>query len=377
MKQYSLLIILILQTSLAAGQYLSNPSFEGPPGIGICPPQWLPFDSGSTPDTEPLDCDHFTASEGETYITLVARGSGATENPNSIENCQATLLQALEAGLCYSFHMDLASRDDVGHYVFGEGFIFYTAAVKLKVYGSNSSSERGELLLETDPILNTQWERVSVTLKPQAALNYLTFEVELSEASSSNGNILIDNLVIDDLLVSTVMLNETYYVSDLPVALEASGGSSYSWSPASGLSCYDCRSPQVNSSVSTTYTCTIWSSLTGCPTNELFILSFINDPDPNDSIPPPRPEEFKIPNVFTPNGDRINDNFEITGLPPYSSLRIFDRSGKEVFSSEQYNSEWDGRDMDNNPLPSDTYWYVLITPGLSGEYKGYVYLKRE
>ena len=369
MKQHIFLMILILQTSLLEGQYLTNASFEGPPGIGICPPEWLPFEPGSTPDTEPLDCDHFPASEGKTYITLVARGSTATENPNSVENCQAALIQALEAGFCYSFHMDLASRDDVGHYVFGEGFIFYTASVKLKVYGSSSSSERGELLLETDPIINTQWETVSITIKPQAEVNYLSFEVQFSEASSSNGNILIDNLVIDDLLVSTVMLNETFSTSDLPITLEASEGSSYSWSPSSGLSCYDCRSPEVNSSVSTTYSCTLLSSLTGCPTNELFILSFTNEPIP--------PGEFKIPNVFTPNGDRINDNFEITGLSPYSSLRIFDRSGKEVFSSEEYNGEWIGRDMDNNPLPSDTYWYVLLTPGLSGEYKGYVYLKRE
>ncbi len=370
MKQYIFLMILILQTTLLAGQYLTNPSFEGPPGIGITPPEWLPFDLVSTPDTEPLDCDHFPASEGETYITLVARGSGSIENPNSFENCQAPLLQPLEAGLCYSFHMDLASRDDLGHYVFGEGFIFYRASVKLMVYGSSSSSDKGELLLDTEPILNTQWETISMTIKPESEVNYLTFEVNFSEASSTSGNILIDNLVIDDLLVSTVMLNETLTTSDLPITLEASEGASYSWSPGSGLSCYDCRSPEVNSNLSTTYTCTLLSTLTGCPSKELFILSFTDDP----IIPP---GEFKIPNVFTPNGDEINDNFEITALPSYSSLLIFDRSGKEVFSSEEYHNEWNGRDMDNNPLPSNTYWYVLITPGLSGEYKGYVYLKRE
>ena len=166
------------------------------------------------------------------------------------------------------------------------------------------------------------------------------------------------------------MLDETYTPSDLPISLEATEGSSYSWSPGSGLSCYDCRSPEVLSSVSTTYTCTLLSSLTGCPSNELFILSFTTDP-----IPPA--ETFKIPNVFTPNGDNINDNFEITGLPPLSSLLIYNRSGKEVFSSEEYKNDWDGRDMENNPLPSGTYWYVLLTPGLSGESKGYIYLKRE
>lgn len=370
MKHYIFFTILLLQMGVSSGQYLSNPSFEGPPGIGITPPEWQPLDPVSTPDTEPLDCDDFPASEGETFITLVARGSGSTDSPNTVENCQAALLQPLEAGLCYTLHMDLASRDDVGHYVFGEGFIFYSASVKLKVYGSSSHSQKGELLLETEPVLNTQWETKSLTIKPGVEVNYLSFELELSEASSSNGNILIDNLGIDDLLVSTVMLDESYAASDLPIFLEASEGSTYSWSPGSGLSCYDCRSPKVLSSVSTTYTCTLLSSLSGCPSNELFILSFTNDP-----IPPS--EAFKIPNVFTPNGDNINDNFEITGLPPLSSLLIYNRSGKEVFSSDEYKNDWDGRDMDSNPLPSGTYWYVLLTPGLSGEYKGYVYLKRE
>lgn len=369
MKHYIFITILLLQTGLSSAQFLSNPSFEGPPGIGLTPPDWLPFDPGSTPDTEPLNCDNYPASEGETYITLVARGSGSEDSPNTVENCQAALLQSLEAGFCYTLHMDLASRDDVGHYIFGEGFKFYSASVKLRVYGSNSSSEKGELLMETDPILNTQWETQSFTLKPNAEINYLCFELELSEASSSNGNLLIDNLVIDEQLVSTVVLDETYAVSDLPISLEASEASSYSWSPASGLSCDDCRSPEVLTSVSTTYTCTLLSSITGCPSNELFILSFTSDPSP--------PEEFKIPNVFTPNGDNINDHFEITGLPSLSSLLIYDRSGKEVFSSEEYKNDWDGRDMEYNPLPAGTYWYVLLTPGLSGEYKGYVYLKRE
>lgn len=369
MKHYSLLFLLILQAGIASGQYLSNPSFEGPPGIGITPPEWLPYDLVSTPDTEPLNCDDFPASEGETYLTLVARGSAATENPNSKENCQAPLLQALEAGLCYSFQVDLASRDDVGHYEFGEGFIFYTASVKLMVYGSNSSSNKGELLLETDPILNTQWQSTSYTIKPPFEVNYLTLEVSFSENSSTNGNLLIDNLILDNQLISTVKLNETFSTSDLPITLEASDGDSYSWSPNSGLSCYDCQFPEVNSNVDRTYTCTLISPTTACPENELFILSFTEDPIP--------PEEFKIPNVFTPNGDGINDHFEITGLPPYSALQVFDRSGKEVFSSEEYSNEWDGRDMDNNVLPADTYWYVLTTPGLSGEYKGYIYLKRD
>ncbi|MEN8203244.1 MAG: gliding motility-associated C-terminal domain-containing protein [Bacteroidota bacterium] len=367
MTRYIFPVFFLMVVVSLNAQYLANPSFEGPPGIGISPPDWLPFDPASTPDTEPLNCDNYPASDGDTYITLVARGSGSPDNPNTVENCQTQLTQSLNAGECYSLNMDLASRDDLGHYVFGEGFIYYTEGVALRVYGSSSSSEKGELLLETEAVENIQWERISATVKPGTSINYLLFEVSLTTASAANGNLLIDNFSIDHELVSTVMLNETLVTSDLPFSLEASESSSYSWSPNSGLSCYDCRSPEVNSNVDRTYTCTLISPISGCPENELFILSFTDDSIPTG--------DFKIPNVFTPNGDGINDRFEVTGLPPYSSLMVFDRSGKEIFKSETYQNEWDGTDLDGNPLPSDTYWYVLITPGLTDKHKGFVHLK--
>lgn len=369
MKPYTIICFLLIPSVLSFGQYLANPSFEGPPGIAVTPPEWLPFDAASTPDTEPLNCDDFPASDGDTYLTLVARGSGSTNHPNSAENCQAQLLQPLVEGECYTLSIDLASRDDLGHYAFGEGFIAYTAPVLLYIYGSTIAGDKGELMVETEPVENLDWEAASFTLKPQREINYLLFEVHLAEPVSGNGNILMDHLTIDPMLVSTVVLDETYETSDLPVQLEASEGSSYAWSPGSGLSCDDCRTPEVISNVDRTYTCTIISTDTGCPARELFILSFTDDTSP--------PGVFKIPNIFTPNGDGINDYFEITGLPPYSSLIIFDRSGKEVYRSETYKNDWDGRDPEGNQLSSGTYWYVLITPGLGGEHKGYVYIKRD
>ncbi len=42
---------------------------------------------------------------------------------------------------------------------------------------------------------------------------------------------------------------------------------------------------------------------------------------------------------------------------------------------DPYDNSWDGSDLDGNQLPEDTYWYVLITPGLDGTQKGQVFLK--
>jgi gliding motility-associated-like protein len=85
---------------------------------------------------------------------------------------------------------------------------------------------------------------------------------------------------------------------------------------------------------------------------------------------------LNIPNSFSPNGDGINDLFIIRGLTANTKLMIFNRSGKKLYESVNYQNDWDGRDNDGNPLDSDTYWYVIFLSGLPSEIKGFVYLKR-
>lgn len=369
-RKIKIFLILVLPfPALVSAQYLENPSFEGPPGLALTPPGWIHFTPQSTPDTEPLNCDYFNASNGNTYLTLVAHGSESSL-PGLNEDCQAPLNKPLLKGLCYTLSMDLASRNDLGHYTWDEGFILYGAAVNLKIFGSNSSSDRGVLLAETGQLTNVNWENVSFTIKPSNDIYYLLLEVALVDSSTQNGNILVDNIVLSDFEIeSTVTLQKTYGSGDLPITIEASEGTSYSWSPVADLSCSDCRSPQVNSNQSRTYTCLITAANTECPSRELFILSF------EDIIV--LQDDFKIPNVFTPNGDGINDFFEIPGLPPFSKLLVYDRSGREIFSSKEYNNEWNGFGVDGDSLPQDNYWYVLIISGLKEKLKGSVYLKRD
>lgn len=81
---------------------------------------------------------------------------------------------------------------------------------------------------------------------------------------------------------------------------------------------------------------------------------------------------WSIPTVFTPNGDGANDSFEIIELDKYpgSSLSIFDRWGKEQFTSANYQNDWKGAD-----LVEGIYYYVVKrSDGQS--FNGYVLLKR-
>ncbi len=67
-----------------------------------------------------------------------------------------------------------------------------------------------------------------------------------------------------------------------------------------------------------------------------------------------------IPNVFTPNGDGLNDTFKIVGEFPecVESVLIFDRWGNLIFSSDSYLNAWNGN-YKNGPSPEGVYVYVV------------------
>ncbi len=77
--------------------------------------------------------------------------------------------------------------------------------------------------------------------------------------------------------------------------------------------------------------------------------------------------QLMIPNVFTPNGDGINDYFFIKGLSNYpgSSLTILDRNGNVVFQSLDYKNNWKAENLSDG-----TYFYSLIINDKSKIEKG-------
>lgn len=73
------------------------------------------------------------------------------------------------------------------------------------------------------------------------------------------------------------------------------------------------------------------------------------------------PIYFKIiSNSFTPNGDGINDSWELSGLEADKTavVRIYSRNGKLVFQSIGYSSPWDGS-FRGAKLPQGTYYYKI------------------
>lgn len=69
-----------------------------------------------------------------------------------------------------------------------------------------------------------------------------------------------------------------------------------------------------------------------------------------------------IPNFFTPNGDGINDTWDIIGMNgdfyENSEIIIFDRFGKVVGTVDPKGKGWDGN-YNGRRLPATDYWYVV------------------
>jgi gliding motility-associated-like protein len=88
-------------------------------------------------------------------------------------------------------------------------------------------------------------------------------------------------------------------------------------------------------------------------------------------------DELILPRVVTPNADGENDFFYVHGLETYpeNELRIFNRSGTEVFRAKNYrNNTWNG-----NNLPDDVYFFnlsLIDTNGAITTKTGYVHLKK-
>jgi gliding motility-associated-like protein len=72
--------------------------------------------------------------------------------------------------------------------------------------------------------------------------------------------------------------------------------------------------------------------------------------------------EYELPNIFTPNGDGVNDLF--TPLPGYRYVKdvdisIYDRWGILMFHTTDPDVKWDGSSAQSKkPCPDGTYFYT-------------------
>jgi len=151
----------------------------------------------------------------------------------------------------------------------------------------------------------------------------------------------------------------------------SSGVSSWNWSLGDGIGFSTEQSPVYTYSTQGTYNvCQYVQNQFGCADSickNIIVKPFVS---------------FYIPNAFSPNGDGINEVFHPFGNniePDQFTMRIYDRWGKLVFFTNNFNTGWDGRDSFGNSsmvLPTGVYVYFIEAKFDVGikEYRGIVTL---
>jgi gliding motility-associated-like protein len=68
-----------------------------------------------------------------------------------------------------------------------------------------------------------------------------------------------------------------------------------------------------------------------------------------------------VPNAFTPNNDGTNDYFGVAGIVAVQnfSMKIYDRYGQVIFSTNDIAGKWDGR-FKGKAMPVGAYPWSII-----------------
>ncbi|MEI7471278.1 MAG: gliding motility-associated C-terminal domain-containing protein, partial [Chitinophagaceae bacterium] len=134
------------------------------------------------------------------------------------------------------------------------------------------------------------------------------------------------------------------------------------WSPASLVSNPIIANPSINLQYDQLFTIRV-NSADGCSATDQVKVNVLL--------------ALIIPNVFSPNGDNINDTWAITNIEKYPTARIeiFNRYGQSIFVSTGYQNNWKGT-YAGKDLPVGTYYWIINNPRLNNKMSGAVSIIR-
>jgi gliding motility-associated-like protein len=144
--------------------------------------------------------------------------------------------------------------------------------------------------------------------------------------------------------------NDTVIVANQPLQLNASGGTSYAWSPATGMNNPFIANPVVvlgPSYDSITYKVVVSVGGSCAEEDDVKVTLFKTGPD------------IFIPSAFTPNHDGKNDFLKPipVGMKSINFFNVYNRWGQLVYSSGITNIGWDGT-FGGKDQASGTYVYT-------------------
>lgn len=175
---------------------LQNPSFEDAPGQGQTPMGWQNCGVGqeSPPDIHASINQTFfgvnhPSYDGRTYVGMIVR-----EN-NTWEAIGQKLSVPMQGSECYVFNLYLArSGDYKSPTTFSKDPVDYKQPVIVTLWGGYDYCDRAELLAQSPPIKNFDWQDYQFFFQPTKTYTHFIIEAYFdgNQGVAYNGNVLVD-----------------------------------------------------------------------------------------------------------------------------------------------------------------------------------------
>ena len=142
--------------------------------------------------------------------------------------------------------------------------------------------------------------------------------------------------------------NDTTIFLGQALQLNGTGNGTALWTPSAGLDSVNIFMPTATPTVTTLYLLTVTDNNSCISTDSILITVDLLEFDGT------------ITNLFTPNGDGINDSWYIKDIEKHSESEVFIYNiyGKLVYTKKGYTNDWQGT-YNGAALPDGTYYYVL------------------
>ncbi|OJV26248.1 MAG: hypothetical protein BGO32_02245 [Bacteroidetes bacterium 37-13] len=293
------------------------------------------YTAKSISDSLSSSSGQFTSLKANTYTVIVTDS----------KNCSALTTVTITEPNALTLN---SQQKDVTCHKYADGNVQYTAAGGTPSYSFKFSTGESN---NSGLFTNLKAGNYTVTVTDQNQCS-LTNSISITEPDS---------------VQVTALPNPTSTSLGVPVQLNVTsnqaGVSSYTWIPATGLSCSDCDNPTFNGIKTVTYTVFVTTSL-GCSGSSDITATVVPD------------YTVFVPNTFSPNNDGTNDFLQVYGNTKGVKLfefKVFNRWGEMVYESTDVNQRWDGFSGGKKLLGGVyvyTLKYVFIDNHTSDIYKG-------
>lgn len=193
-----------------------------------------------------------------------------------------------------------------------------------------------------------------------------TVHVLVSSATFVGGAVLTQPTPVS----TSPTMYEYFYWSDAigdfdSVILAAPTVSGGAYHGIGGLGFHYCWQTECDDIEEFTYPLVMESFRIGCFGDS----TFLSDQTNIKVVPPPGNVDV-IPNVFTPNGDKLNDVFRFDGLVNYCydsiTVQVYNRWGQLMFETTDPYFSWDGKNKSGADVPDGAY-FILVNGVYGGK----------